>query len=256
MVKSFQNNDQLFCINNDCQAKLLYRTKHMVSRDALNIEGLSEQTILKMIEAGYINEPWDIFDITEEQILKLDGFAKKSAKKIYDGIQGARKQSFDRVIYASGIPLVGKKVSKDIAKEFKTWDKLLPFLSIRSELIQRLSFIDGIGDNIIQSFINNIDLLWKFASYFEFEYMEKKDTNTDNIFSGKKIYCTGTFSTHKKNELKAIVEGLGAEFTSGYAKSLDYLVVGSVKGSSKEDKARKDGVKILQENEFFRMIGR
>jgi DNA ligase (NAD+) len=81
-------------------------------------------------------------------------------------------------------------------------------------------------------------------------------SNTNNPFSGKKIYCTGTFAGYKKEELKSILEGLGAEFTSGYAKSLDYLVVGSVKGSSKEDKAKKDGIKILTEDEFMKMIGK
>ena len=78
--------------------------------------------------------------------------------------------------------------------------------------------------------------------------------NTFNVLNGLKLYCTGTFANYKKDELKQIVENLGAEFASGYAKSLDYLVVGAVKGSSKTDKALKDGVKILTEEEFLKMI--
>jgi DNA ligase (NAD+) len=248
-------NDQLFCINDDCLAKLLYRTSHMVSRDALNIDGLSEQTILKMIEAGYINKPWDIFDVTETEILKLDGFAKKSAKKIYENIQNARNCDFDRAIYASGIELVGRKISKDIAKEFKTWDSLKS--SSETEIANRLSSIDGIGDNIIDSFINNIYLLEELMTYLNVKKPEEKQIPiADNPFAGKKIYGTGTFANYKKDELKWLLEDMGAEFTSGYAKSLDYLIVGSIKGSSKEDKARKDGIKILSEDEFLKMIGR
>lgn len=248
-------NDQLFCINDDCLAKLLYRTSHMVSRDALNIDGLSEQTILKMIEAGYINKPWDIFDVTETEILKLDGFAKKSAKKIYENIQNARNCDFDRAIYASGIELVGRKISKDIAKEFKTWDSLKS--SSETEIANRLSSIDGIGDNIIDSFINNIYLLEELMTYLNVKKPEEKQIPiADNPFAGKKIYGTGTFANYKKDELKWLLEDMGAEFTSGYAKSLDYLIVGSIKGSSKEDKARKDGIKILSEDEFIKMIGR
>jgi DNA ligase (NAD+) len=251
-----QINDQLFCTNNNCQAKLLYRTKHMVGRDALNIEGLSEQTIQKFIDAGYIVKNfWEIFDISEAQILRLDGFAKKSAKKIYENIQSARNCDFDKAIYASGIELVGRKVSKDIAKEFGTWNNLKT--SPKVEIMDMLRCIVGIGDNIIDSFISNFHLLEELMGYLNVKQIEKKEvSNTDNPFAGKKLYCTGTFASYKKDELKAICEGLSAEFTSGYAKSLDYLVVGSIKGSSKEDKARKDGVKILQEDDFLKMIGR
>jgi len=249
-------NDQLFCINDDCLAKLLYRTSHMVSRDALNIDGLSEQTILKMIEAGYINKPWDIFDVTETEILKLDGFAKKSAKKLYDNIQSARNCDFDKAIYASGIELVGRKVSKDIAREFETIDNLLYCLR-RDDARSILGMIDGIGNTIIDSFIKNFYLLEELMGYLNIKKLVKKEvSNTNSVFAGCKIYCTGTFSSYKKEELKAICESLGAEFTSGYAKSLDYLVEGSLKSSSKVDKALKDGVKVLSEDEFMKLIGK
>ena len=250
-------NDQLFCTSDNCQAKLLYRTTHLVKRDSLNIDGLSEQSILKMIEAGYIQKPWNIFDITETQILSLDGFAKKSAKKIYENIQSARNCTFDRAIYASGIELVGRKVSKDIAKEFGSYGELINSFS-DGKFRNRLINIDGVGDNIIDSFVNNLYLLNELTSYLNIKQPEEKKaiSNTDNPFVGKKLYCTGTFASYKKDELKAICEGLGAEFTSGYAKSLDYLVVGSIKGSSKTDKALKDGVKVLSEDEFMKMIGR
>lgn len=250
-------NDQLFCYSFNCQAKLLYRTTHLVKRDALNIDGLSKQTILKMIEAGYINEPWDIFDVTEAQILKLDGFAKKSAKKIYENIHNARNCDFDRAIYASGIELVGKKVSKDIAKEFGSYEELINSKNISNgNLANRLYKIEGIGHSIVESFVDNFDQIEKLISYLNIKQPEKKDISiTDNPFSGKKIYGTGTFANYKKDELKWLLEHMGAEFTSGYAKSLDYLIVGSVKGSSKEDKAKKDGVKILTEDEFLKMIG-
>lgn len=246
-------NDQLFCTNNGCQSKLLFRTKHMASRDALNIEGLNEQTIQKMIDAGYINEPWDIFDVTEQQILSLDGFAKKSAKKTHEAIQNARNCDFDKAIYASGIELVGKKVSKDIAKEFGTYDELT---NRNNNLRNRLSNIEGIGDLTIDSFIDNMYLLNELISYLNIQKPEEKKpiSNTNSPFAGKKVYATGTFAGYKKEELKSILEGLGAEFTSGYAKSLDYLVEGSLKSSSKVDKALKDGVKVLKENEFLKLI--
>jgi len=99
--------------------------------------------------------------------------------------------------------------------------------------------------------------VWIKLSYIvEFIKEENKVevASKDNLFNGKKIYCTGTFANYKKEELKSLLEGLGAEFTKGYAKSLDYLVVGSVKGSTKTEKAIKDGIKILKEEEFIKII--
>lgn len=250
-----QNNESkfLYCTNEDCKAKLLYRTKHMASRDALNIEGLNEQTIQKFIDRDYITKPWNVFDITIEEILKCEGFAKKSAEKLYDNIQNARNCDFDKAIYASGIELVGRKVSKDIAREFGSYGELT---NRNNNLRNRLSNIEGIGDLTIDSFIDNMYLLNELISYLNIQKPEEKKpiSNTNSPFAGKKVYATGTFAGYKKEELKSILEGLGAEFTSGYAKSLDYLVEGSLKSSSKVDKALKDGVKVLKENEFLKLI--
>jgi DNA ligase (NAD+) len=250
-------NDQLFCTNDDCQAKLLYRTSHMVSRDALNIDGLSEQTIQKMIEAGYVNKPWDIFDVTEAQILKLDGFAKKSAKKIYDNIQNARNCDFGKAIYSCGIELVGRKVSKDIAKEFKTWDSLKS--SSETEIANRLSSIDGIGDNIIDSFINNIYLLEELMTYLNVKELEKKETNISSIdLTGKTFVVTGEFVNFKpRKKLEEVIESLGGKLSSSVSKSTFALLTNDTgSGTKKNQDAVKHGVQIINEDEFLKMIGR
>jgi DNA ligase (NAD+) len=246
-------NDQLYCISNSCEAKLLFRTTHLVKRDALNIDGMSEQTVQKMIEAGYIKEPWDIFDITEAQILKLDGFAKKSAKKIYDNIQNARNCDFDKAIYASGMDLIGRKVSKDIAKEFGTWDELV---RKNNNLRNRLSSIEGIGDTIIDSFITNMDLLHNLAFYLNIK-VEEKVMSKESTITGKTFCLTGDFEAFKpRKKLEELIESLGGKCSSGVSKNTFALITNnSDSGTKKNQDAVKYGALILNEKEFGEMIG-
>ena len=249
-------NDQLFCTNNNCQAKLLYRTKHMVSRDALNIDGLSEQTILKMMDARYIQKPWDIFNITEAQILSLDGFAKKSAKKIYDNIQNARNCDFDKAIYASGIELVGRKVSKDIAKEFRTWNSLKTCLKV--EIMDRLHCIVGIGDNIIDSFISNFNLLEELMGYLNIKELEKKNESVFKSLDGLTFVVTGNVETFKnRKELEELITSLNGKLSGSVSNKTNYLINNDTTSvSGKNKKAKELGVKIIAESEFNQMIGR
>ncbi|MCE5220215.1 MAG: NAD-dependent DNA ligase LigA [Clostridium sp.] len=249
-------NDQLFCDSDNCQAKLLYRTKHMCSRNALNIEGLSEQTILKMIKAEYIKQPWDIFNITEAQILSLDGFAKKSAKKIYENIQNARNCDFDKAIYASGIELVGRKVSKDIAKEFETWQSL--DTALLSEIITRLGCIDGIGDTIIQSFNNNINLLCELMQYLNIKQPEEKKATTFKFLDNLTFVVTGNVETFKnRKELEELITSLSGKLSSSVSSKTNYLINNDTTSTSgKNKKANELGVEIISEAQFNEMIGR
>jgi DNA ligase (NAD+) len=250
-----QINDQLFCANDVCQAKLLYRTKHMVGRDALNIDGLSEQTIQKFIDAGFIEQPWDIFNITEQEILSLDGFALKSAKKIYENIQSARNCDFDRAIYASGIELIGRKVSKDIAKEFGTW-KSLDFAFL-SEIVVRLGRIDGIGDAIIQSFVNNINILCELVSYLNIKQPEKKETTFKSL-DNLTFVVTGNVETFKnRKELEELITSLNGKLSGSVSSKTNYLINNDTTSTSgKNKKAKELGVSIISEQMFNEMIGR
>ena len=132
--------------------------------------------------------------------------------------------------------------------------------AIKGANLDSLMKIDGIGQITSESIVewfkseNNRHMLDDLLLYIEFDVEKVKETNSDGVFNNKKIYCTGSFASHKKEELKKIVEDNGGTFANGYAKSLDFLVIGSLKSSSKSDKAIKDGVKILQENEFLEMI--
>jgi len=248
--------DVLFCKNKNCQAQLLDKMVNFVKRNAMNIEGLSEATLEKFLNLGFIKIFGDIYRLEQykSKIIKLEGFGIKSYNRLLASIENSKNVKLANFIVGLGIEGVGSSTAKLIAKKFET---IHDFINAKNvELLN----IDGIGDitaeSIVQYRLENIDIILDLVEYMNFtkEEIKVKVDTSDNWFSGKKVYCTGTFANYKKEELKSLLEGLGAEFTSGYAKSLDYLVVGSIKGSSKVDKAIKDGVVVLPEDDFIKII--
>lgn len=250
----------LYCENENCPSKLVNKFTHFVSKNAMNIDGLSEATIEKFIEEGFLKSFDSIYNLEQykSKIIGLDGFGKKSYEKLIQAIEKSRKVRCANFIYALGIPQIGVSSSKTIAKYFN--DDIQAFLKACNDEFD-FSRLDDFGDitnRSIHKWYRDVgeSHLWIYLiDEIEIIKEEKKAVSEGGVFQDMKIYCTGTFASHKKEELKNIVETQGGEFASGYAKTLDYLVVGSLKGSSKEDKARKDGVKILTEGEFLEMIG-
>ncbi len=252
----------LFCENENCPSKLVNRFVHFCSKDAMNIDGLSDAGIELFINKGFLKTFDDLYKLEQykSQIVQLEGWGIKSYNKLIQAIEKSKEVKLENFLYALGIGQLGQGGSKRLAKHFN-YDINAFMRSTNNPL--NFTTIEDFGDVTANSICDyfkktdNLRLVLDLLQCVSIKKPEEKKevVNTDNPFSGKKIYCTGTFAGYKKDELKAICEGLGAEFTSGYAKSLDYLVVGSIKGSSKEDKARKDGIKILSEDEFVQMIG-
>ena len=137
-----KENDQLYCYNAYCQSRMLAQTVHAVSKDCLDIKGLSEATIEKLYNANYIKRPADILLVSKKELLSLDGFADKSAEKLYNAIQAARHTTFNRVIVSAGIPLVGRTVSKQMAEVYKDMQELT---ADRATHFAKLAEIEGIG---------------------------------------------------------------------------------------------------------------
>lgn len=250
----------LFCENDSCPSQLLNKFVHFVSKNAMDIEGLSKATLEKFINAGFLETLDDIYALYEhkDEIIKMDGFGERSYQKLINNIEKSRKVKCANFIYALGIPQVGKGGSKIIAEYFDNdFVKFINTISNNFDFSQLKDFGD-ITNKAIHDWYADEDIY-----YFWYHVLdevdiireEKKEViNSDSIFNGKKVYCTGSFSGHKKQELKDMLEGLGAEFASGYAKSLDMLIVGSLKGSSKVDKAIKDGIPVMTEEEFLDAI--
>ena len=260
IIKQLNESKVLCCTNENCSAKIIKKFSHFVSRNALNIDGLSDATLEKFIEEGFIETFSDIYKLKQykSEIIKLEGFGIRSYTKLIEAIEKSKSVEMSAFLYALGIDQIGKGGAKRLAKYFNNnIDKFLE----ATILPMNFNCIDDFGDvtaiSIYVYFKNedNINQVKELLKYVNIKKEEKKViTNSKSVFAGCKVYCTGSFASHKKEELKSILEGLGAEFGSGYAKSLNYLIVGSLKGSSKEDKAKKDGVPILTEEQFLEMI--
>lgn len=256
IIKDDTDSEFLYCINDNCKAKLVQKLTHYVSRNALNIEGLSEATIEKFIELEYLKEIKDIYNLEQykNQIIRLDGFGNKSYNNLINSIEKSKQCKLENFLFGLGIPNVGKSTAKDICNHFKNDYDLI----VCSQVSDYLK-IDGIGDIVAKSIVNyfnstkTLRMVNEIYSYLTFVEDKPKETK-QGIFTGKTLYATGTFANYKKNELKEIIESNGGIFANGYSKSLSYLVVGSVKGSSKEDKAKKDNISILTEDEFLQII--
>lgn len=269
-LKESDNTIFLVCENPNCKAQLVQKIKHYCSRDAMNIEGLSEKTIEKFIEKGYLNSISDIYTLKDKtEIKKLEGFGIKSFNKLVENIEKSKKCKIENFIYALGIPNVGKITAKTLIE----YVRQLPSLTIEGnnpdEILLKMNFLtvedllkmkdcgEVVANSTVEWFHNNdnVDLVNSFID--EIDFIEEEKTNIkvkDNPLKGKKVYPTGKFAL-KKSELKSKLEELGAIVESGYKKSLDYLIVGGdISKSGKVSKAIKDNVKLFSEEELMRLL--
>ena len=262
-IKLLANTHDLYCLNEDCDAKLLKKLKHFVSKQCFNISDIGEATLDAFIEKEFITNYMDIFKIArfKKEILSLDGFGQKSYDSMIIAIEKSKNIEMSALITSIGISNVGFGTSKRIAKYFN--NDINKFLEATKShhIFMNVEDIGATTAYDIYNYFDNIDNMNLFKELLSIITITKPEVKVvseanDNPFKSKKVYGTGSFANFKKEELKTLIESLGCEFASGYAKSLDYLIVGSLKGSGKEDKAKVDGIKILGEMEFMQMIGR
>ena len=241
------------CVNPTCPPQVRIRIEHFASRDAMDIEGLGESVVDQLVSAGLIKTYADLYDLKKEQIIELERMAEKSAQNLIDAISKSKEQPFERVIYALGIRFVGKTVAKDLAKAFKTMEKL------QSVSEEELSAVDSIGPRIAESvvdFFSNeknqaiVDHLGEKGLQFE----KEEEELASNIFEGKKFVLTGSLPTYTRKEASDLIEKHGGKTASSVSGNTDYVLAGESAGS-KLDKARDLGVTILDEAEFRKMIG-
>lgn len=252
------NSEVLMCINSDCKGKLLGKLSHFVSKNAINIEGLSEQTIQKFIDLGWLNTFKDIYYLSEhkEEMCKLDGFGKRSVNKLLENIQKSRNTTLDRFIYSLCIPMIGKSASKTIAKEFgngnvsgfyDSWDDY------------DFSQLEDFGD-VMNQFMHNfykVNYKWisELIDEFKFELLEKVD-NTNLSVYGKTFVITGSLECYKnRNELTNIIEQLGGKVSGSVSKKTSYLINNDTQSKSGKNKKAIDlGISIISEKDFINMI--
>lgn len=244
--------ETIYCINSDCPAKLIGRFEHFVQRDAMNIEGLSTSTIEALVNIGAIRTFKDFYhlDKYKEKILSLEGFGEKSYQKLINAINKSKKTERNRLLYAMGIPQVGKEASKLICDTFDS------FVNVT---IEELKTINTIGDKIASNFTNFFKDENNLKEYRELkkelEISEPEKVETDSAISGKTFVITGSVNIWKnRNELKTFIESKGGKVASAVSAKTDYLINNDASsGSSKNKKAKELGVSIITEEEFKNM---
>lgn len=237
------------CPNHNCFSRKMGWFKHFVSRSAFSIDGLGPKIIEKFIEEGLLSDPSDLFELKEGDILPLERFADKSAKKIVLNIQKRKEISFSRFIYSLGIRNVGLKTSFDLALTFKSIEE------IESASVEELESISDVGPIVAQSIYDwfrlkeNKEFLKKLKERGVKYFIEKREGK----LLGKKFVITGTLEKMSRDVVKEKIVFLGGEVSDSVSKNIDYLVSGENPGS-KYEKAKKLGIKILKEEEFLKII--
>lgn len=254
-VRKVNDAESLYCTNNECQAKKIKSFTLMVSRDALNIEGLSEATLEKFIARGFIHEPADIFrlDRHREEMVELEGFGEKSYENLMANVEKARNTTLAKVIYSLGIPNIGLAGAKLICREFG--NQVDDMLKAKPE---ELAAIDRVGDVIAESFVTYFQDEGKRERFFNLLSelviaQEERADEEQQTLKGKVFVITGSLN-HFSNrmELKELIESRGGKVTGSVTGKTDYLINNdTTSGSSKNKKAKELGVAIISEEEFL-----
>ena len=254
-IRKINDVESLYCTNPDCQAKKIKSFTLFVSRDALNIEGLSEATLEKFIARGFIHEFADIFRLSRfrEEIVELEGFGEKSYENLISSVEKARKTTLARVIYSLGIPNIGLSGAKLICRQLD--DEVERLLAASEE---ELAAIDGVGPVIAASFTGYFADPEKRERFFRLLSeltLEKEETAAVQDLKGKVFVVTGSL-THFSNraELKDLIEKRGGKVTGSVTGKTDYLINNDTESSSsKNKKARELGIPVISEEEFLKL---
>ena len=243
----------LKCLNPHCPEKIKREISYFVSRDAMNISGLGEKIVEKFIELEKIKTVVDIYFLGNyrNELENLEKMGKKSVDNLLNSINESKNQDFSKVLYALGIPFVGKFNANLLSKTFKDIDVL------KEKSVEELLEVKGIGEKAaiaVNTFLNNennwkiITELKEIGLKFKFEEDELKEVR-DNPIKGKNFLATGKLQKYKRNEIKDIILEKGGNYLSAVSKNLDFLIAGE-KAGSKLEKAQNLGIRILSEDDF------
>ena len=258
-IKNDNGSKTLYCTNPDCKSKLLGKLVHFVSRNAINIDGLSEQTLEKLVDLGWVISFKDLYNLKfyKDKMMNLEGFGQQSVNKLLDSIEKSKNTTLDRFINALSIPLIGKSTSKDISNvchgNFHEF-----VLHIKKESMP-FSSISGFGTEMSKSisrwWSENYDSVIKLSNVFSFKE-DIEDSNKGNILSGKSFVITGSLVKFKnRDELVNTIESNGGKVVGSVSAKTNYLINNDIDSiSSKNEKAKRLGIPIITEDDFTKML--
>lgn len=261
--KTGQEVERLFCTNKECGSSIIKRFVHFADKDSMDIEGLAEGTIVKLLENNFISDFADLYELAnhKDEIIKMEGFGEKSYKKLIKAIDASSYVTLNKFLRAVDIPLLGRHASKTISDYFGG-----DFTAFSCALLGDEPFdfriLDGIGDvlnqNIYEWFYDDENLaLWRRltdkVTFIQPATDEGKET--DGMLKGKTVVVTGVVEGYTRNEADELVTKNGGTAASSVTKNTDILVIGDKPGGSKLKKAEALGTKTMTADEFKKMLG-
>lgn len=255
------DSEVLMCENPDCNGKLLGKLVHATSRNALDVENLSESTIEKFINLGWLNSIQDIYHLSdhENEMKALDGFGKKSVDKLLASIEKSRKTSLERFLYSLSIPLLGKSASMMIADSVDyDFDVFIDEMTIKGA--EYFRYLPGVGDSLISSlntyWKNHYSDILQLSNEFTFETQKLVLDEILKTLQGKTFVVTGSVNHYKnRGELKADIVAHGGTVVGSVSSKTSYLINNDINStSSKNQKAKSLNIPIISEEDFLQMI--
>lgn len=245
-----------YCPNETaCPPQIKGKIEHFISRRAMNIDGLGPETVDLFYQQGLIRDVSGLFSLRVDDIQGLERMGRKTAENIVNGIAASRAVPFERVLFALGIRFVGETVAKKLARAFGSIDAL------RRADMQALTAIDDVGERIAQSIIayfanpQNRALVERLeAAGLQFSRTDEELAGQTDRLAGQAIVISGVFARHSRDEYKALIEKHGGKNTGSISAKTSFILAGDNMGPAKLEKARKLGVRIVDEDEFLRMI--
>ena len=246
------------CPNKDgCPPQIIGRLEHFVGRRMMNIDGIGEETAAALYAAGLVRNIADFYDLKASDLMKLEGFGRRSAERVIEGIEASKSVGFERVLYALSIPFVGETTAKKIARTVKSLDNLMAMTP------EQLESIEDVGKKIAVSIADYfaspekremIERLRRAGVTLAIDEDEDAEGKTD-LLAGKTFVISGVFALHSRDEYKALIERNGGKNVGSISKKTDYVLAGENMGPAKLEKATALGIPIIDEDTFLAMIG-
>lgn len=243
----------IFCMNRvDCKPQAVARISHFASRDAMDIEGLSEKTADQLYDQMDVRDPADLYHLTHEQVLALDGFKERKAQKLIAALEKSKDCTLDAFLFAIGIPNIGRKTARDLANAFGTLQK------VSEATAEQLVALPDVGDIVAQSVV-------EFFSFEENRVMidrllqsgvhpKEAAGRAEGVFSGMSVVVTGTLPTLSRKDAEELIRQNGGTAASSVSKKTAFVVAGEAAGS-KLTKAQSLGIEVIDEAELLRRCG-
>jgi DNA ligase (NAD+) len=252
-VEHFEGEVAWYCVNTACPAQLIRNVEHFVSRSAMEIAGLGIRIVEQLVDEGLVSDVADLYTLTGDSMLGLEGFAEKKVENLLDAIAASKAQPLSRLLTALGVRGVGEVVATDLAGRFGDLDAL------GAATLEELEAIEGIGPNIAQAIVDwfgrpaNREVLAKLRAAGVWPIIDVAAPHAaQRPLDGKTFVVTGSLSRFTRQEAKAYIQSQGGKVTGSVSKNTDFLLAGE-KAGSKLTKAQELGVKVIDENELRAM---